>query len=467
MNDWASRRKNVYIGGVVLVLSTITFLIFWNYWYKAPTCNDGQKNGDETGLDCGGSCVLICRADTIRPVILWDPRLFEVLPGTWSALVYVDNLNINVDASYLPYSFKIYGEGSEILFERNSSTILPKNKTVGIFEGSINIKSGKKPKRAIFEIGKDIVWTKNDKPEPDLIVTHTPLLRQDSTPRVEANVKNNSADEINNIELVISIFDGKDNAIAASRTFVKNLKKNENANIFFTWPKPFELGSKVCERPSDTVLIIDRSGSMSSELNNPPEPLTSAKDAAIFFSKQLGIKDKVGLVSFATKSKEPIDLTLSSDLGDVEQAISSVAIESGSTQYTNIFEAIHSAWQELISSRVGVTSSKVMVLLTDGVANSPQNPMHGTEQDDIKYAESLALIESENAKKDGILIYSIGLGQNINETFLKKISSGDNFYFYAPSGDKLKEVYKNISSRVCKEVPARIEITYKIFGDSF
>lgn len=467
MSDWASRRKSIYLGVLVLILTSVSFLIFWNYWYEVPTCSDNFKNGDETGVDCGGSCALICRADAIKPVVRWDPRLFEVLPGTWSALVYVENLNTDAEASYAPYSFTIYGEGNQVLAERKGVTILPKNKTVGIFEGSINIPSEARPQRAIFELGNDIVWKKSEKDEVSLTIKNTPLLRLDNSPRVEASVKNEGSDDVTNIELVVSVFDGLDNAIAASRTFIAKLKKNEETNIFFTWPRPFDLGSRACENPSNVMLMIDRSGSMSSLGTKPPEPLTSAKNAANFFVEQLGDNDKVGVISFATEVRDPIDSFLTSDFGATQSAIQAIAIEEGSTQYTNIYAGLRGSWQELISSRAIDGASKVAVLLTDGKATYPRNPEGGTEADDIKYAEGVALKEASDAKKDGISIYTIGLGDGINESFLKNVASAGENYFYAPTPDKLQTIYKNISSRICKEVPARIEITYKIFGQSF
>ncbi|MFH0804128.1 MAG: vWA domain-containing protein [Candidatus Zambryskibacteria bacterium] len=465
-NSWATRRRAIYLGAIVFALSAISYIIFWQFWYTTPTCFDNAKNGDETGVDCGGSCVLICRADVLQPIVKWDPRLFEVLPGIWSILVYVENPNTNIDVTYVPYTFTIYDESNKILAERKGATILPKNKTVGIFEGSIAIKEGVRPKRAVFELGDNILWNKNEKVGEDITITHGSILRLESAPRIEANVKNESTEEIKNIELVVVIFDGLDNAIATSRTFVENLKKNENTNIFFTWPKPFDLGSKVCEKPSDVILLLDRSGSMASLGLNPPQPLTDAKSAATTFVDQLSPKDKVGVVSFATMPKEPMDLNLTSDLSLAKQAIGAVSIESGNTQYTNIYGALNSAWQELVSARAQDKSSKIIVLLTDGVANNPRSPNGGTETEDIKYAEDLTLKESSNIKKDGLSIYTIGLGGNINESFLKTIASKANNYFFAPKASDLETIYKNISFDICKELPARVEITYKIFGDS-
>jgi F0F1-type ATP synthase gamma subunit len=105
-----------------------------------------------------------------------------------------------------------------------------------------------------------------------------------------------------------------------------------------------------------------------------------------------------------------------------------------------------------------------MILLTDGVANKPGNPGGRTEAEDIQYAEKLALKEAADAKKDGVTVYTIGLGKKINETFLKSAASAEDHYFFAPSAKDLEAIYKNISSEICQEVPARIEITYKVFG---
>ncbi len=254
MNSWATRRRVIYLGAIVLILSAISFAVFWKFWYAAPTCFDKLQNGDETGVDCGGSCTLVCSDSIAKAIIRWDPRLFEIFPGTWSAIVYVENPNTNADATFVPYSFTIYDSNNNILIKRDGATILPKNKTVGIFEGSIKIEGGNKPKRAVFELGNNIIWRKNEDTEEKISITHSSVLRLQSAPRVEANVKNNSAEEIKNIELVAAIFDNSDNVIAASRTFIETLKKNEDADVFFTWPNPFD---EVPARIEITYKIFD------------------------------------------------------------------------------------------------------------------------------------------------------------------------------------------------------------------
>ena len=466
MSEWASRRKTIYLGVVVFVLSAISFAVFWQFWYQTPTCFDGLKNGGEEGVDCGGPCSLVCERDALQPIIRWDPRIFQISPDVWSTLVYVENPNTNVDATYVPYSFTFYGDGNTILAEREGATILPKNRTVGIFEGSIAIENGNTLRRAVFELGDDMVWTKNNQPAPAVHISHSPILRIESAPRVEASVKNNSLKDLQNIELIVAIFDGSDNVVAASRTFLEILKKNESRNVFFTWPRPFDLGSKVCKQPSDVVLLLDRSGSMTALNVDPPEPLDSVKEAASMFVSQLGQDDKIGVISFATEVNELFEFYLASNFNDAKKAITSVSIKEGSTQYTNISAALYSAWQELLSPRASSEASKITILLTDGIATRPANPESSGEADDVQYAEAAALKTATDAKKDGVVIYTIGLGDDINEFFLKDIASETDNYFFAPSTADLAAIYKNISSRICEEVPARIEITYRVFGDA-
>jgi hypothetical protein len=43
VSDWASRRKNIYLGALVFILSAVSFFIFWQFWYSTPTCFDNLK----------------------------------------------------------------------------------------------------------------------------------------------------------------------------------------------------------------------------------------------------------------------------------------------------------------------------------------------------------------------------------------------------------------------------------------
>ena len=446
-SSWSSRRKFFYTLGIVVILASISFAIFWKFWYRAPSCTDRLKNGDETGVDCGGKCSLVCADEALKPVLQGDPRILQVSPGVYSAVAFLENHNISFSAPQVNYKFTFYNKDGKVMYERLGSTVLPKNKVAAIFEGNINIATST-PARVSFELDKNIVWVKDAEPEPEIKIKHTPLLNQDKLPRIESTVENDSLLEVRNLEIVAVILDGKDNVVAASRTFVDRLKKGETTNVFFTWPSPFALGESACEKSSATMLVIDRSGSIIASLPD-------IKKAATDFVLNLKARDMVGVVSFASSATVPVDAAITSDFDGVLAAIDRILVSTSTADRdTNIADGVNKASENL--SRISDKEvNKVMVLLTDGnptvpkLANVPKQP----------FIEAESAISA--AKEKNINIYTIGLGKELDQDFLKSLASSPESYFAAPSATDLKKIYNNISSAICEEIPARIELFVK------
>ena len=86
--------------------------------------------------------------------------------------------------------------------------------------------------------------------------------------------------------------------------------------------------------------------------------------------------------------------------------------------------------------------------LTDGISN---RPLDQSNPNNKSYSEDYAVKAAEEAKANGVQVYAIGLGNGINEAFLRdRISSSPTQYFNAPTADSLQNVYKKISETVCK-----------------
>ena len=91
---WAFKRQIFSLAIVLVVFSVFGFLVFYPYFNQAPTCADSRQNGDETGIDCGGSCVRACLKEADPLSIIWS-RAFKVLPGRYNAVAYIENHNKN------------------------------------------------------------------------------------------------------------------------------------------------------------------------------------------------------------------------------------------------------------------------------------------------------------------------------------------------------------------------------------
>ncbi|MGB2580728.1 MAG: vWA domain-containing protein, partial [Minisyncoccia bacterium] len=287
---------------------------------------------------------------------------------------------------------------------------------------------------------------------PYTVVTKNQILKNaDTKPRFDAVLVNTDlVNDVTNLTLSAIIYDPLRRPIAVSKTYIEKISRGGEQDVFFTWPNRFTKNPKggICTTPVDTMLVFDRSGSMDVGRNTPPEPLTTAKNAASAYVDSADIVDKVGIVSFAVTASNPIDHGLSTDHDAVKGVTEGIAIEKGSLQYTNLGDALKSAFFEIGSERHTKNAKQIIVALTDGVSNRPIDP---TNSKNDEYAEEYAISAAKAAKASGVQIYAIGLGHDINEAFLRdSIATSPAHYFNAPTAESLKSIYKSISETVCK-----------------
>lgn len=453
--DWATKRQLEYLG--IIFLAVIVFIVipFFVFIYKAPTCFDGMQNGGETGIDCGGACRLLCTAQIAMPISRWDPRIFKVTGSTYTVLAYMENPNVAAEVLNAPYSFKLYDAQNILITERTGTTYIPKGGNFAVLEA--NIQTGDRvPTRATFQFTKSLTWIRNTNPSPTIEVSNKALMSESTAPRVEATVKNTTLDRVPNIDLTAIVYDGAGNAIGASRTYIEALEATQSKDVTFTWPAPFATKAEVCANPVDIMIAIDRSGSMAAFGKEPPQPLTDVKNAAIYFANQLDQNDKAGLVSFANEAATTSEVQLTSSFESLKKSIEQVVILPG-PQNTNIADALSVSAAELFSVRHRENIPGVIVLLTDGVPTAP------TKTDDPQYPVNLALSAATQIKSLGTRIFTIGLGKDINTSFLQTLATTPDDYYPAPTAKELTKIYSQIATKICTKKPAYIEVIPRLF----
>jgi len=212
----------------------------------------------------------------------------------------------------------------------------------------------------------------------------------------------------------------------------------------------------------DIILTLDISGSMQAEDFKPQNRLYVAKDVIKEFVQER-TEDRLGLVVFAAQAFTQCPLTL--DHNVLIQFLDHVnfgMVEDG----TAIGTAIANSCNRLKDSQ---TKSKVIVLLTDGVNNTGKI-------DPITAADIAASL--------GIKIYTIGIGKPgnapfpVDDPFLGRIykyipnaldeevlrevaDKTGGIYYRAETGEKLSEVYKEISELETTEIKTKGYIRYR------
>jgi Mg-chelatase subunit ChlD/sugar lactone lactonase YvrE len=186
-------------------------------------------------------------------------------------------------------------------------------------------------------------------------------------------------------------------------------------------------------RHADVALVLDSSTSMS-ERTTPggPTKLEAAQRAATLFLNRLQMpRDRAVLVVFNSDAQVLQPLT-----GDRAQLVARLANlpQGAGTRIDKGIEAGHGALA------APTANNRVLVLLTDGRPSGVTN--------------ELVLAEADRAKRSGIIIYTIGLGSDVDAALLRGVASAPDYYFFAPGGDDLERIYTAIAFSIpCRVTP--------------
>lgn len=236
--NWRTKRQSIGIGTVVAIILAIAIYALANFLKVEPTCFDNKLNGDEKGIDCGGSCVLVCPFESRDLTISWQ-RVFRVVPGVYSALAYVENQNIGSGVYEIPYRFRLYDEKNLLVAERTGKTFVGPNDRFAIVETGFET-GNRIPTQAFFEFLAPPIWQKiDDVFNRRLITVEEQKMENESTrPRLTAVLENTTLEPLYNIEATAVIYNKEGNALQTGVTVVPEISAVSTQEIFFTWPEP-------------------------------------------------------------------------------------------------------------------------------------------------------------------------------------------------------------------------------------
>jgi Mg-chelatase subunit ChlD len=463
---WAFWRRLQYAAGSSLFLIFVGLGVYFLHFYTAPGCFDGIQNGNERGVDCGGPCIRICADDVVLPRVVWVES-FRIVDGQYNAVAYVENRNETAATPALHYTFRLF-DGDVEIASRSGTTILPPGSIYPIFEGRILTENNRIPTETRIDIAPIEIWQPAVIGRDQFRVADLSLSDADARPRLAASIENLELVDARNVEVVATIFNAAGEPLTASQTFVDLIPGRSVHETVFTWPEPIAKTVRSCDIPSDIMVVLDRSGSMAADGGVPPEPLESAKRAAVDFVRLLRPSDLVGYLSYATTPTTPIERTLTNDKAAVVDAIEATVMGRDGVQYTNIGAAINAAQAELTSVRHRDDARKVIVFLTDGDVTRPVNPQTGRA--DRAHAAAYARAAAEAAKAGNTTIYTIGFGDFFKApsevvlrdvALIRDLASSPDHYFEAPTIGELKRVYSAIATAICEDGPARIDVIPK------
>ena len=181
---------------------------------------------------------------------------------------------------------------------------------------------------------------------------------------------------------------------------------------------------------NDVVLVIDASNSMNGTTGGERTKIEAAKQAAKDFAALLESDDRAAVVAFADEAWIALELT--GDLVAIEAAIDGIETAPGTRMdnaLISAFDALYSVDGERVPARLD--SRSAVVLLGDGRHSDDET------RGDLKYWSS----EFPNTN-----VFTIGLGDDVDEDLMREIATAPSYYFSAPTVDDLSAVYGTVAA---------------------
>lgn len=235
--SWASRRRTLYLSGVLLFFLVVIGIPLAVYLYRPATCTDGVQNQEETSIDRGGPCPLLDEKSLSPHSILWA-RAFRVRDGSYNAVAYIQNPNDGAGVLSAPYRFGLYDENNVLVAETTGSTFIMPLSITPVFAGTIDT-GNRVVARTYFEFTGPLTWQRLTNTTSAVTIRNKEIGDIATAPRASATATNVSVADVKDISFTAVAFDPAGNAFAASLTTAPRLAPKESTQIVFTWPEPF------------------------------------------------------------------------------------------------------------------------------------------------------------------------------------------------------------------------------------
>ena len=223
MATWSSKRRIIYGGSILGIFLLIAIVVVFSFFYKAPTCSDGIRNGDEQSVDCGGSCINLCQSAFLPPKIKWGGGKYEkIADDLYNVASYIINPNTNGAAINVPYKFTLYDAQGILITEKKGIVTLPAHRNALAFEPSINV--GKRDvSKVTFEFIASPSWFKSHDSLNGLAVMDKRYSEDENGSSLEVTLENRNLLPYGNIMVSVVLYDDRDNAIGFSRTRIDKI----------------------------------------------------------------------------------------------------------------------------------------------------------------------------------------------------------------------------------------------------
>jgi hypothetical protein len=244
-NTWRQRRKNIFILIIVVLLLAYSGYKIYPYFNVAPTCSDNKQNGEELGVDCGGSCQAVCPVEVV-PFNIKFAKAVKTENGLYDLAALVENKNTDKDTNGgdVDYTFNVYDKSGSIVKTVTGTTTILLGQIFPVIVQNVQIdlgNSGNDLGDVIFQIKNNRSWEKKDSVFANSFfqVYDTSFEQnKNNISQLSVTLQNLTSATFRNFPVRVMLYDEKNNLIAVNETLIKEAAGKSMKNVIFTWRTP-------------------------------------------------------------------------------------------------------------------------------------------------------------------------------------------------------------------------------------
>lgn len=236
------------------ILGGLVAGLYFGYFIPELTCTDNIQNQDETGVDCGGSCISCALKNA--ELNIGETIILPIGNSKITLITEAINPVQEYDAGFR-YVYKILSTFGEVLYViEDTSSVLRNGKRLIVAPG-IPIKSDEVGSAEI-EI-TDVIWTSTSTSNTNKITLEDINLiipgedSEEKNIKITGVIKNIKPDNIKKLRITGLLLDDKGSIIHASLLDINDIDGFSNTTFTVFFPQITELGTDVNPTNADIL----------------------------------------------------------------------------------------------------------------------------------------------------------------------------------------------------------------------
>ncbi len=243
--SWRQKRKSIFIVIIIILVLAYSAYKIYPYFNVPPNCFDNKQNGNEFGVDCGGSCEKICPTQ-VTPFNIKFAKAIESEKGLYDIVALVENKNgdkTTVDGS-IDFSFNIYNKYGLLIKTVSGKTMLPIGQTFPVIVQNVSIDlgdSGNAVGDVVLKVQDNKSWSVTNSLFANNFFEAVDTnfeQNKNNISQLTVNLKNLTNGNFRDLPVRVLLYDKNNNLIAINETILRESKAKSTQDLIFTWRVP-------------------------------------------------------------------------------------------------------------------------------------------------------------------------------------------------------------------------------------